>query len=271
MKKMIFLLLAAVALATPGPSAVAADATGELKTLVEKVRDDMAAGKTNAPDLADDLRLFDALLAKHRGEITDAVASIVYMKAMFYDQGLHDPARAAELIKQLKVDFQGTDFVVELEQREAAERAAQKVQAALVIGAPFPDFNETDMAGQPLSITRCRGKVVLVDFWATSSESCRAELPQVMAAYGKYHDQGFEIIGISLDRDRAKFAEFTQAMNLAWPQYCDGQGWQNKLAVKYGIEKLPATYLLNREGKIIGKNLSGEALPAAVARALGNK
>jgi peroxiredoxin/Skp family chaperone for outer membrane proteins len=269
MKKIIFLFLAAVALATPGPSAVAADATAELKALVGRIKDDMANGKTNASDLADDLKQFDSLLAKHRGEKTDAVANIVYMKAMLYDQGLHDQAKAAELIKQLKVDFQGTEFVAELEKREAEEEAAQKIRAALAVGTKFPDFNETDMSGKPLSIASCQGEVVLVDFWATSSESSRAELPYVMTAYRKYHDQGFEVIGISLDQDQAKFTEFTRAMNLAWPQYFDGLGWQNKLAVKYGVERIPATYLLDREGKIIGKNLQGEALPAAVARALG--
>jgi peroxiredoxin/Skp family chaperone for outer membrane proteins len=271
MKTLILVSLMAVVLATAVRPAVAADATVELKALVGKIRDDMADGKTNASDLADDLKKFDDLLARHEGEKTDEVANIAYMKAMLYDQGLHDPARAAELIKQLKVDFQGTEFVAELEKREAAEMAAQKIQAGLVAGTKFPDFNETDMAGKPLSIASHQGKVVLLDFWATTSASCRAELPQVMAAYRKYHDQGFEVIGISLDQDRAKFTEFTRAMGLTWPEFFDGRGWQNKLAVQYGIEKIPATYLLDREGKIIGKDLHGEALPVAVAKALANQ
>jgi peroxiredoxin len=271
MKNIIFTSLAIVALAAAGPPAVAADAAVELKALVGKIRDDMAGGKTNASDLAEDLRKFDGLLARHQGEKTDAVANIVYMKAMLLDQGLHDPAKAAELVKQLKVDFQGTEFVVELEKREAAEQAAQKIQASLVMGTKFPDFNEKDTSGKPLSIANYQGKVVLLDFWATSSASSRAELPYVMSAYGKYHDRGLEIIGISLDQDPAKFTEFTKAMGLNWPQYFDGQGWQNKLAVKYGVEKLPATYLLDREGKIIGKDLHGEALLDAVAKALGTQ
>ncbi|MFZ0825906.1 MAG: TlpA disulfide reductase family protein [Verrucomicrobiia bacterium] len=270
MKQMIFMFLVAMVLATSGRPAVAADAAVELKTLVGKIRDDMADGKTNATDLAEDLRQFDVLLAAHQGEKTDEVANIVYMKAMLYDQGLHDPARAAGLIKQLKVDFQGTEFVEELEKREAAEAAAQKIQAALAVGSKFPDFNEKDTAGKPLSIASCQGKVVLISFWATSSASSRTELPYVMEAYRKYHDQGFEIIGISLDQDQARLTGFTQAMGLTWPQFFDGRGWQNKLAMQYGIEKIPATYLLDREGKIIGKDFHGEALPAAVAKALGN-
>ena len=269
MKRMLLASLTAAVLGISGPSAVADDAAVELKALVGQIRDDMAGGKTNASDLAADLRQFDDLLFRHRGEKTDAVANVVYMKAMLYDDGFHDPAKAAELVKQLKVDFQGTAFVAELEKREAAELAAQKIRAALVVGTKFPDFNETDLSGQPLSLANSRGKVVLLDFWATTSESCRAELPRIMTAYRKYHDQGFGIIGISLDQDRAKFTEFTQAMGLVWPQYFDGMGWQNKLAVKYGVERIPATYLLDRERKIIGKDLHGEALLAAVAKALG--
>jgi thiol-disulfide isomerase/thioredoxin len=136
------------------------------------------------------------------------------------------------------------------------------------VGAKFPDFNETDVAGKPLSIASRKGKVVLVDFWAMWCRPCRAELPNVLATYNKYHDQGFEIIGISLDQDQAKLIGFTKAMNMPWPQFFDGQGWQNKLAVKYGIESIPATYLLDGNGTIIGKDLRGDELTQTVAKAL---
>jgi thiol-disulfide isomerase/thioredoxin len=272
MKTKTFLAVATAVLLSSNPftpSAFAGDVTTELKALVEKIRADLADGKTNKNDLAGDLKEFDVLLAGHQGEKTDAVANIVYMKAMLYDQVFHDQAKAAELVKQLKIDFQGTEFVAALEKLGAAQMAAEKMQAALTVGAQFPDFNEKDVTGKPLSIASYKGKVVLVDFWATWCGPCRAELPNVIATYKKYHDQGFEIIGVSLDQDQAKLTGFTKSMNMTWPQFFDGQGWQNKLAVKYGIESIPATYLLDGNGKIIGRDLRGDELTQAVAKALG--
>jgi hypothetical protein len=92
----------------------------------------------------------------------------------------------------------------------------------------------------------------------------------VIAIYQRYHTQGFEIIGVTLDNDRASVVNFTQAQGMAWAQYFDGQGWDNKLAKTYGVHSIPMTYLLDRHGVIIGKELRGEELAAAVLKALGN-
>ena len=111
--------------------------------------------------------------------------------------------------------------------------------------------------------------LAIVDFWATWCGPCVAELPNVLKAYEKHHAEGFEIIGISLDKDKAKLESFTKEKNMPWQQFFDGLFWNNKLSTKYGVNSIPATYLLDGEGKIIGKNLRGEALEAAVAKALG--
>src|SRR5206468_2602211 len=136
-----------------------------------------------------------------------------------------------------------------------AQEEAQKIQKSLKVGAAFPDFDEKDLAGKPLSIANYKGKVVLLDFWATWCPPCRAELPNVIETYKKNHDKGFEIIGISLDKDETKLKDFMKEKEMTWPQFYDGKFWQNKLAVKYGINSIPATYLLDTQGKIIAKNL----------------
>lgn len=248
-----------------------ADASQELKALITKVRTDIQAGKTTEAGLSDDLKQFDALLAEHKGEKTDAVARILYMKAMLYSEVIHDTARSDALMKQLTNDFSGTTFVTGLEKQDAQEAESKKIQAALAEGASFPDFNEKDVMGKPLSVANYKGKVVMIDFWATWCPPCRGEVPNVVATYQKYHDKGFDIIGVSLDSDKQKLLDFTQQHNMTWRQYFDGQGWDNKLAVKYGIRSIPMTYLLDGNGKIIGKNLRGQELTDAVATALAGK
>jgi len=174
-------------------------------------------------------------------------------------------------MKQLKSEFQGTRIVAELEQQETMEAAAKKIQDSLVVGAKFPDFSETDVDDKPLALTDHKGKVVLIDFWATWCPPCRAEIPNVVATYKKYHAEGFDIIGVSLDQDREKLLGYTSQNEMTWPQFFDGQGWGKKPADKYGIESIPATYLLDGNGVIIAKDVRGEALEPAVAKALTGK
>jgi len=270
---LLFALATAFALSfTPFTSpAMAGDASTELKDLVTKIKADLEAGKKTEAELADDLKQFDVLLAEHKGEKTDAVARILYMKATLYAEVLHNPAKADQLMKQLNTDFSGTQFVTEMNQRAEKRKAAQQIQSSLVVGATFPDFNVKDANGQPLSIANYKGKVLLIDFWATWCGPCRGEIPNVVATYQKYHDQGFAIIGVSLDQDRQKMLDYTKQMKMTWPQFFDGQGWGNELAVKFGIESIPATFLLDGNGKIIGRDLRGDDLTQAVAKALAAK
>lgn len=271
MKNKLIIILGIAALLSSVQRGFTADATTELKALIVKVKADLAAGKTNENDLADDLKQFDVLLAEHKGEKTDAVAHILYMKALLYVQIFHDEPKADQLMAQLKTDFKDTEFVATLVKQKTAGAAAKKNQDALAVGTKFPDFNEKDLDGKPLSIANYKGKIVLIDFWATWCGSCVGELPNVIATYQKHHAQGFEIIGVSLDQDQTKLTDFIKSKDMTWQQFFDGQGWGNKLAVRYGIESIPATFLLDGKGKIIGKDLRGEALEQAVASALANK
>ena len=109
----------------------------------------------------------------------------------------------------------------------------------------------------------------MIDFWATWCGPCVEELPNVLSAYEKYHGKGLEIIGVNLDQEKETLTSFLKDKKIPWPQYFDGQGWQNKLAVKYGVTGIPSTYLLDKAGKIIGGGLRGEELQAAIGNAVG--
>jgi alkyl hydroperoxide reductase subunit AhpC len=98
-----------------------------------------------------------------------------------------------------------------------------------------------------------------------------AELPNVLKTYTKHHSEGFEIIGVSLDDNQQKLESFLNGKGISWPQFFDGKGWNNKLAVKYGIQAIPATYLLDGNGVIIATDLRGKELEQAVAKALAKK
>lgn len=259
-------------LALPTFSAEATGPKADLQALIGKIQtklreDNVKKTKPTEASFAPELKEFDALLEKYKGNKSDDVAQILMMKAALYSQVLDDETKGDALLEQLQRDFPDSKAAASLKRQEAAK----KIRAGLVKGAAFPDFDEKDLAGKPLSIAGYKGKVVLVDFWATWCGPCVHELPHVQATYEKHHAQGFDIVGISLDSDRQKLEKFIKEKNMPWAQFFDGKGWENKLGQKYGVNSIPATYLLDREGKIIGSNLRGDALEIAVAEALAKK
>jgi thiol-disulfide isomerase/thioredoxin len=113
------------------------------------------------------------------------------------------------------------------------------------------DLRFTAVDGTPVDLASMRGKVVLVDFWATWCGPCKAEVPKVVAAYNKLHDKGFEIVGVSLDHDLKSLLEFTAANGMTWPQYFDGKGWQNSISSGFGVHAIPAMWLVNKNGYVV--------------------
>ena len=136
------------------------------------------------------------------------------------------------------------------------------------LGKPAPDFTQADPNGNSLALSKFRGKVVLIDFWASWCKPCRAENPSVVAAYKKFKSKGLEIVGVSLDSEKEAWMKAIVKDGLFWPQVSDLKGWENSAAQLYGINSIPASFLLDKEGKIIGKNLRGEALEQKLSEIL---
>lgn len=132
--------------------------------------------------------------------------------------------------------------------------------AVTAIGVVAPDFTQSDVNGKPISLSDFKGKYVLVEFWASWCAPCRAESPNLIKQYATFKDKGFEILGVSVDHDKAKWLEAIKKDGLTWPQVSDLKGWESDVRKVYGICGVPANFLICPEGKIIGSHLMGESL-----------
>lgn len=138
---------------------------------------------------------------------------------------------------------------------------------ATSVGAMAPVFTQNDVNGKPVSLTDFRGKYVLIDFWASWCGPCRGENPNVVKAYNQYKTKNFTILGVSLDRPgkKADWLTAIKADGLVWTQVSDLKFWDNEVAKLYGIRSIPQNFLIDPNGKIIGKNLRGDELEKKLA------
>lgn len=154
-----------------------------------------------------------------------------------------------KLGKHLRNTPSGKEFAAGLEK---AKRTA--------VGQPAMDFDQPDKDGKNVTLASYKGKYVLIGFWASWCGPCRAENPNVLKAYSRFREKGFDVVSISLDEKKEKWLAAIQADNLAWTQLSDLKGWRNAVAEKYGIKAIPQNLLIDPNGNIIAKNLRGDAL-----------
>jgi thiol-disulfide isomerase/thioredoxin len=143
-----------------------------------------------------------------------------------------------------------------------------QVLTKTAVGKKAPEISGLDPAGEPISLYDSKGKITLIDFWASWCGPCRKENPKTLALYKKYHNKGLNIYGVSLDEDVESWKGAIEKDELTWNHVSDLKGWKSTYAQMYGVQAIPQTVLIDANGTILARNLFGKDLDAAVEKAL---
>ncbi len=237
----------------------------EMRELQEKYQNAMSTGNTDAENKAkidyqamiDNNKVFTKNFIKEHSNSVVSAFILIQLATQFESNDVED------MVNKFTPEIEKSEYVVKL--KELVQE-----QKKTAIGAVAPDFTMNDTEGKPVSLSSFKGKIVLVDFWASWCGPCRQENPNVVNLYKQYHSKGFEILGVSLDRAKEEWLKAIKDDNLTWTHVSDLQFWQNAAARLYGVNSIPQSFLLDKDGKIIGKSLRGDQLAKKLAELFPN-
>ncbi len=200
-----------------------------------------------------------AMVADHQKHVAEVVDKNSGSLAALAGIQQLTPDTYMELYKKVYNDlakrFPGSKYLANL--KKSVESYSKMIE-----GAEATDFTLASNEGKMISLSSLKGKIVLIDFWASWCGPCRKENPNVVKVYQKYHPKGFEILAVSLDDKKDKWLEAIAKDGLPWYHVSDLKGWESDVAKAYGVDAIPFTVLLDKEGKIIAKGLRGKTLEA---------
>jgi len=245
-----------------GPSPKLAKEAAQV-LLVAEAREVMRGNVAGAPAL---IQKVSSLLSKDPDDVQTVQLAVQLAGGFEQMPGGEEAARAA---------YTAFGPLLAKSSNEGVKAMAENFEGVLrrlnLPGSPM-EITGTNLNGSPFDPKSVAGKVVLVDFWATWCGPCVAEIPNVMEQYKKYHDKGFEVIGVSLDEDVEALKAFVDERKIPWPILFEkpgGQGWRHPLATKYGVSGIPTVILVGRDGKVVSLDVRGEKLGVELDKLFG--
>jgi peroxiredoxin len=239
----------------------------EVKALHDKYQAAMKVNNTGEADKAkiDYQALLDNSLVFIKNFVKERPKSVV--SAYITVQQLApqiDEFELEEIVSKFPAEISTSEYVIQLK-----EQVQEKKKTS--VGVLAPDFTMNDQDGKPFQFASLRGKIVLLDFWASWCLPCRQENPNVVKLYQKYHSKGLEIVGVSLDRTKENWLKGIKEDNLSWIHVSDLLFWKNAAARLYAVTNIPQSFLIDKDGKIIAKGLRGEQLEKKLAELFPNQ